>query len=218
MPTPDRTSLAAIVAAGREILEHAGPSGLTMQAVATRVGVRAPSLYKRVRDRDVLLAAVAEAAIADLTERLTEAAPAPPPAPAPAPAARLHSADETHGNPGEVVRGMQSREVLVGLATAYRSYAHAQPEAFRLMFTASAPLDALERAAAPVLRVTRELVGDAEALNAARLVTAWMTGFVQMELAGAFRLGGDVDDAFDYGLDRLIAGLEPRSADPGTIR
>ena len=30
MPTPERTSLAAIVDAGRDILETAGPAGLTM--------------------------------------------------------------------------------------------------------------------------------------------------------------------------------------------
>lgn len=186
MPTPDRTSLAAIVAAGREILEHAGPSGLTMQAVATKVGVRAPSLYKRVKNRDALLVAVAEATIDELAEHLTAAAAH----------TDLAAADGTS-------------ETLIALARAYRDYAHAQPEAFRLMFTASAPLDALERAAAPVLGVARELVGDAESLNAARLVTAWMTGFLQMELAGAFRLGGDVDEAFEYGLDRLLGGLHP---------
>lgn len=28
-----------------------------------------------------------------------------------------------------------------------------------------------------------------------------------MELAGAFRLGGDVDEAFDYAMGRIIAGL-----------
>ncbi|MDF2575814.1 MAG: TetR family transcriptional regulator, partial [Agromyces sp.] len=47
MPTPERTTLAEIVRAGRDQLESGGPDGLTMQAVALRVGVRAPSLYKR---------------------------------------------------------------------------------------------------------------------------------------------------------------------------
>ena len=73
MPTPERTSLAAIVDAGRDILETAGPTGLTMQAVAERVGVRAPSLYKRIRDRDALLTAVAEASADALTSRLETA-------------------------------------------------------------------------------------------------------------------------------------------------
>ncbi|WP_412159619.1 helix-turn-helix domain-containing protein, partial [Pantoea sp. SIMBA_079] len=51
MPTPEKTSRTAIVAAGRVLIESGGLDGLTMQAVAERVGVRAPSLYKRVRDR-----------------------------------------------------------------------------------------------------------------------------------------------------------------------
>ncbi len=46
-----------------------------------------------------------------------------------------------------------------------------------------------------------------DALAAARVFTAWATGFLHMELAGAFRLGGDVDEAFRYGLEHLLAGL-----------
>lgn len=117
MPTPERTSTDEIVAAGREILEVAGPSGLTMQAVANRVGVRAPSLYKRVRDRDALHAAVATASIDALT-------------------ARLEAAGDDIG----------------ALAHAYRDFAHAHPEGFRIMFTIAAPHDALERSAAPLMR------------------------------------------------------------------
>lgn len=172
MPTPERTSSAAIVAAGREILEDAGAAGLTMQAVAARVGVRAPSLYKRIKDRDALLSAVAESAVDDLADRL-----------------EANGAD------------------LTAAARAYRAFAHEHPEALRLIFTDSAPVQALERASAPVLRAAAALVGDPEALNAARLFTAWATGFLQMELAGAFRLGGDVDEAFEYGLRRLISGM-----------
>ena len=67
MPTPDRTSLDRDRAMpGRELIETGGSARLTMQAVAERVGVRPPSLYKRVRDRDALLLLVAQATVDDL--------------------------------------------------------------------------------------------------------------------------------------------------------
>lgn len=171
MPTPSRTSLAEIVDAGRDLLEEGGPEALTMQGVAHRVGVRAPSLYKRVRDRDALLQAVAAATVDQLAERLEASAGS-----------------------------------LDSLIRAYRAFARERPQGFRLLFSPWVPLDALDRAAAPVLSATRRLAGG-DALEAARLVTAWATGFIQMELAGAFRLGGDVDRAFEYGLERLEATL-----------
>lgn len=174
MPTPNRTSHAEIVRAGRELLEAGGPASLTMQRVAERVGVRAPSLYKHLRGRDALLTAVASATVEDLTERL-----------------------EASAGPLDV------------LLRAYRVFAHQWPEGFGLMFSPWAPLDALDRGAVPIRSAARDLVG-ADELKAARLVTAWATGFIQMELAGAFRLGGDVDQAFEYGLDRLRIGLEGR--------
>ena len=171
MPAPERTSTAAIVAAGQDLLED-GPARLTMQAVAERVGVRAPSLYKRVRDRDALLDLVAEATLEELGRDLASAEPS-----------------------------------VAGLAGAYRAFAHRRPEGFRLVVGPRAALEARVRISAPVLRVAEELVGPTQALEAARLVTAWATGFVTMELAGAFRLGGDLERAFAFGVDRLSAAL-----------
>ena len=172
MPTPTRASLAQIVDAGRDILESAGASGLTMQAVADRVGVRAPSLYKRLSDRDALLRAVAYATIDDLTARLEAA------------------------NGG-----------IPSLARTYRDFAHDRPEGFRLMSTAELPVEALRLPVEPLLRACTQTVGEEHALDAARFAVAWMTGFLHMELSGAFRLGGDVDGAFEYGLRRLTAGM-----------
>jgi AcrR family transcriptional regulator len=172
MPAPEKTSLGAIVAAGRDILAAGGQDRLTMRSVADRVGVRAPSLYKHVRDRAALLTAVAEAAVDDL-------------------AARLEATDGS----------------VEALGHAYRDFARQRPEEFRLMQSASAPPEALARAAGPVLRMGREFVGEPDALEAARLMTAWATGFLWMEISGAFRLGGDVDRSFAYGLTQIRRAL-----------
>src|SRR5699024_325667 len=75
MPAPERTTLDAIVAAGAAILESDGLDALTMNAVAARVGVKAPSLYQRVKDRDALIRLVATAATHSLTQRLAVAEP-----------------------------------------------------------------------------------------------------------------------------------------------
>ena len=56
------------------------------------------------------------------------------------------------------------------------------------------------------------LGGEAGALAAARTVAAWAHGFVSMELAGAFRLGGDVDDAYDTGIEVILAGVSERAS------
>ena len=55
--------------------------------------------------------------------------------------------------------------------------------------------------------LTERLVGPERALEAARLVTAFAHGFVSMELSGAFRLGGDVDEAYRYGVGVLVDAL-----------
>jgi AcrR family transcriptional regulator len=186
MPTPDRTSLDEIVRTGRELLESAGPEGLTMQAVAERVGVRATSLYKRVRGRAELMSLIAEATTNELGDRLETAA----------------------------AREPDAERAIVALARTVRAFAHERPAGYGLVFASGgrAPVtpDALRHASAAVLRVCTELVGSDDALDAARTVTAWANGFVGMELSGAFRLGGDVDRAFEFGVERLAEALGRR--------
>ncbi len=47
-----------IVAAARELLEAEGPEGLSMRRVGDRLGIRAPSIYKHLPDKQALEAAV----------------------------------------------------------------------------------------------------------------------------------------------------------------
>lgn len=191
MPTPDRTSLAAIVDAGRDLLERHGLDGLTMQAVAARVGVRAPSLYKRVAGRDALVALVVDATLRDLgatADRAAEAA------------------------------GGDPRDRLRALARALRRFAHRRPVAFRMVFapTSDLALDAesLRASSVAVVTAAADLVGEEHALDAARTFTAWANGFVSMEISGAFRLGGDVDRAFDFGVEAVVDAVGRAASAP----
>lgn len=186
MPTPSRTSTAQIVAAGRVILEAEGFERLTMQRVAAAVGVRAPSLYKRVDGRRELVRLIAADAAGDLSQALEAAA--------------------TTGDP---------QRDLVRIATAFRAFARAHPEAYALLFRRLPegwePEISLDSPGFNTLFKTVEAISGTELrLEAARTVVAWANGFVGMELAGAFHLGGDVDRAFAYGADRIAGAISER--------
>jgi AcrR family transcriptional regulator len=176
MPTPDRTSLDAIVLAARDLLEEEGLAALTMSAVAHRVGVRAPSLYKRVASRDRLIQLVAEATLTDLTGRL--------------------DADEGVGE----------------IANVFRAFGRERPAAFQLVLTPAAGTPIADNsfrvnATQPILTSAGRLAGEANALEAARMVVAWATGFISMELNGSFQMGGDVDRAWEYGVARIVDAI-----------
>ncbi len=185
-PTPARTSRSAIVAAARSLLEAEGLEAVTMASVAQHVGVRPPSLYRHVRDRAALLAAIASDAALELGRILAEADTGP---------------------------GTSAEERLAALAAAHRAFTRRAPRAAGMLFTdlgpgTRAPVEAAALAAQPVVDVAGALAGADNALAAARVVTAFAYGFTSMEAAGAFRLGGDVDDAFRLGIVVLARGLK----------
>ncbi len=183
MPAPARTSRAAIVTAAREILEADGLDALSMQAVADRVGVRAPSLYKHVADRVSLLRAVTESVSRDLAAALRVDRPAKDP-----------------------------RDDLRAIARRYRAFVQGAPVGYGLLF-ARLGSDALPDPAVlaalgePIVTTTTRLVGPDGALAAARTFVAWAHGFASLELAGGFRLGGDLDAAYADGVELILAGI-----------
>jgi hypothetical protein len=60
---------------------------------------------------------------------------------------------------------------------------------------------------APSLPAFGALVGDKDALGAARVLTPFLHGFVSMEISRAFRMGGKLDAAFERGVASVIDGL-----------
>src|SRR5215469_10342778 len=173
MPAHSQTSTAAIVAAGRHLLEERGTDALTMRDVADAVGVRTPSLYKRVRSRSDLFRLILE----DVTDELTTAL----------------DAAASSGDPVADLRAMTA---------AYRGFARSNPVAYARMYSPHSPPGATERSvrsSATLLRVVADLAGSQHALPAARTLVAWANGFITMELAGAFRVGGDVEEALNFG-------------------
>lgn len=185
MPAPARTSTESVVAAGRTILERDGLEALTMLAVAETVGVRGSSLYKRVSGRDALVGLIAEQVALELADEVDAA-----------------------------VEGHDPASDLRAVANAFRSFAHRNPGTYPLLFDprqGRVPQAVREQSAASVRRVAGALVGHEHELSAARMITAWAHGFVMMERAGAFQLGGDVDQAWDFALNRLVTALSRRT-------
>jgi AcrR family transcriptional regulator len=182
-PAPARTSTDAIVAAARRILETDGLPAVTMRSVAEAVGVQGPSLYKRVPDHAALVRAVGEGVVADLSRTL----------------ARATETDDP-------------RTDLRAVATEYRAFVRRNPNGYRLLFADLPPGANPDPATVaglgmPIVRAMARLAGEAVALEGARTMVAWAHGFVTMELAGAFRLGGDIDAAYAFGIESILAGV-----------
>ena len=57
------------------LLEEDGLEAVTMREVATRMGIRAPSLYKHVRDKDDIVAGLQERALVSMTQHLADVPP-----------------------------------------------------------------------------------------------------------------------------------------------
>ena len=185
MPAPSRTSRGAIVAAARALLEEEGLDGVVMTAVAERVGVRGPSLYKHVADRAALIRAVGNAVTADLRATLDQS---------------MASGDAAAD--------------LRAFAHGYRVFVLANPNGYGLLFAHLEPnlqpdMAAVADLGRPIVAAVDRLVGDdgVGALEAARTFVAWAHGFVSLELAGGFRMGGDLDAAYATGIDVILAGI-----------
>jgi AcrR family transcriptional regulator len=162
-----------VVNAAERILEDEGPDAVTMRRLAAALGVRAPSLYKHVKGKPEILAALQERALDRIAVALGAAADQAP----------------TGGE-------------LPAMAGAYRAWARAHPRLYELSTRHPLDRGRLspgveEAAAAPLLRVT------GGRLPVARALWGLAHGLVDLELAGRFPPDADVDAAWAYAIGAL---------------
>ncbi len=185
MPYPSQITRERIIEVAREMIEAEGVDQLSLNRLSAALGVKTPSLYRYVKNRTALLRAVNEETVRGLFAALDPAA-------------------QTSGS---------TTERLMAVALAYRQYAQANPATYGLVFTNTIaelrPQNSeQEEGIMPLQYLMAELSGEATSLPALRGLWALAHGFAMLELAGQFRRGGDVDEAFIQSIAAYLQGWE----------
>jgi len=161
----------AMVAAAAELLDEQGPSGVTLRAVAQRVGVSHNAPYKHFRDKEALLAAVA--------------------------ASQLRVVAETRL---AIDRALPPRARLKGMLLILLDWAVAHPQRFKLTYGPwSREDEELTRAAHEAREIFVQAVANAQDVGdlpkgdperIAALLRALAHGAVDLALSGHLNRGG----------------------------
>jgi AcrR family transcriptional regulator len=172
---------AAVVDEAERLADDVGLSNLTLAALAQRLGVRQPSLYKHIAGMDALQRRVA-----------------------------IRAKDELASVLGRAAVGRAGGDALAAMAHAYRDWALRHPGRYASAQRAPQAGDVEdETASAHVVQVARDVMAgfdlrDDDAVDAIRALRAALHGFVALETGGGFGLPVSIDRSFD----RLVAGLE----------
>src|SRR6201991_2423013 len=184
---PSRLSRDSIVNAALTFLDRDGWEALTINALATQLGTKGPSLYNHVDSLEDLRRTV-----------------------------RMRVVEDIIGMLNTVGDGRTRDDAVVAMASAYRSYAHHHPGRYsaftRMPLGGDDPeyTEATRAAAGPVIAVLTSygLDGD-NAFFAALEFWSALHGFVLLEMTGVMD-DVDTDAVFTDMVLRLASGMERR--------
>lgn len=177
-------SEARVVGEAEQIADEVGLSRLTIAALAQRLGVRQPSLYKHIGGMDDLQRSIALRAKKELADTLARA-----------------------------TVGRSRGDAVESMSKAYRQWAREHPGRYMAAQRAPAPGDADDEAAsrAATQVVFDVLAGyqlhDDDAVDATRALRSALHGFVTLEAAGGFGLPVDIDRSFDRLVRSVVTAL-----------
>jgi len=173
-------SRARVVDEAAELADEVGLEGLTLAALAERLGVRQPSLYKHLDSLAGLRRSISLQAKGELGDVLLRAAV-----------------------------GRSGADAITVMAGAYREWALEHPARYTAAQWIAGPEDEEDAAASlgaiqviSDVLTAYELRGD-DAIDAIRAFRSTLHGFVSLEAAGSFGLDRDLDRSFD----RLVRGF-----------
>ena len=176
---------AAFTRAGADLADELGFDRLGMGAVAERLGVRPPSLYKHV------------GSLGDLNHRIA-----------------VLAATELGDTLRDAVQGLSGPDALRAAAQAFRGYVREHPGRYAATLGAR-PTAAGDDYARSTDRVLRSLaavlraygIRPADEVHALRMLRSALHGFATLEAGGGFQLGTDVDASFTWLVEFVDRGL-----------
>ena len=183
-PYPLRAGRKNIIEAARLLIEQEGVEELSLAKLANAVGVKAPSLYKHIKNKESLLHAVIEATYQNL----------------------FTAYDQALQNSGAT-----AEERILALSDAHYQFAHANPNTYVLAYSTIEPeqfsdTDLLLKQAVQVQDIVSEIAGETNSLTAYRGLLALTHGFVMLELNGQFRRGGDLQQTLRDAVHAYLHG------------
>ncbi len=188
MPRAGLTPL-RVVQEAETLADEVGLPGLTLVALASRLGVRMPSLYKHIDGLDALRREIAVRARTELASVLARAAV-----------------------------GQAGPDALRAMCFAYRAWALRHPGRYAATVPAPDPDDAENvQASNAIVGIALDVLagfglsGD-DAIDATRALRAGLHGFVSLEQAGGFGLPADINRSFGRLVSALIAAAGTWSA------
>jgi len=169
-----------VVEEAERLADEVGLARMTLAALAARLGVRQPSLYKHIEGTDGLLRSISVRAKNELAYVLARAAV-----------------------------GRERADAVTSIANAYRAWALEHPGRYAAAQSAPAPGDSEDQAASiAIVQLVTDILagyrlGGDDAIDATRALRSALHGFITLESSGGFGLPVDIDRSFQ----RLVNGI-----------
>ena len=174
----------SVIAAAAEIADREGLDALTLASLATKLGVRPPSLFNHVAGMPALRSELRTLALRELAEAL-----------------------------GAAAIGKSRGAAVHALAYAYRNFVRNHPGIYALTLKAGEGAAASDAVGERIVSICASVLGGyslgkRETIHAIRAMRSLVHGFATLEAGRGFEMPVAIDASFAWMVEAFIAGLE----------